>query len=150
MQSEVSMIVIWLAILILMLIIELFSMGLTTVWFAGGALVACLSAIFNAPIWLQVVVFLVVSGILLWFTRPLAVKYFNKSRKKTNIESMIDREAIVMTDINNLEETGLIKIGGIEWTARAERIGDEIKAGTVVRVVEVEGVKLIVRPVDDK
>ena len=146
MGNEVSMLVIWLAVLIIMLVIELFTMGLTTVWFAGGALIAIIAAAINLPVWVQITVFIVVSGVLLWFTRPIAIKYFNKSRRKTNIESMIGREAIVMTDINNLEETGLIKLGGIEWTARAAKRDMYIKAGTIVEIEAVEGVKLIVRP----
>lgn len=143
-----SMVVVWLGILILMLVIELATMGLATIWFAGGALVSCLLALVGLPIWAQVVAFFVVSAVLLWFTRPILVKHFNRARKRTNIESMIGREAIAMTEINNLEETGTIKIGGIEWMARAKDKGSVIPAGSVVEIVAVEGVKLYVKLVE--
>ena len=62
----------WLVALIVFIIIEFVTMGLTTIWFAGGALVASVAAAFQAPIWLQVTLFLVVSLLLLFFTRPIA------------------------------------------------------------------------------
>lgn len=140
----VSMAIVWLIILVLLLIIELATMGLTTIWFAGGALVACIVSAFDTPIWLQFVIFLVISGVLLWFTRPIAIKYFNKDRKRTNIESMVGREAIVVYEINNLEEVGTIKVGGIEWMARSTEKNGIIKSGSVVKIMSVEGVKLYV------
>lgn len=140
----VSSVLFWLVILVLMLIIEIATLGLTTIWFAGGALVAFILSLVNVPFMVQVLVFLVVSLLLLIFTRPIAVKYFNKDREKTNIESMIGRQAIVVSEIDNLQGTGRITVGGQEWAAGTTVEGIALKEGTVVIVKEVKGVKLIV------
>lgn len=134
----------WLILLIGLIIIELMTMALTTVWFAGGALAAAVVAGVGGPLWLQVVVFLLVSLILLLFTRPVAVKYFNKDREKTNVESMIGKQAIVISEIDNIEGIGQVTVGGQEWSARS--LDDEVKlpVGAVVYVRAVSGVKLIV------
>ena len=94
--------VIWLIALAVFIVVELVSMALTTIWFAGGSLIAAVAAAFSAPLWLQIILFFVVSLVLLWFTRPLAVRYFNKDRVRTNVESMIGMQAIVTSEINNL------------------------------------------------
>ena len=94
----------WLGILIVLVIIELATLGLTTIWFAGGALIAFIASLLGASIAVQVVLFLAVSVVLLFFTRPLAMKYVNKNRIKTNVDSLIGQKAIVLTDIDNLRE----------------------------------------------
>ena len=98
-------VVVWLIILVLLVIIEIFTLGLTTIWFAGGALVAIVVAALGGPVWLQVLVALIVSTVLLFFTRPVAMKYFNRDREKTNAESLVGRQAIVLNEINNLQGT---------------------------------------------
>ncbi len=139
------MLYVWLLVLLVCIIVEFVTMGLTTVWFAGGALVAILAAALHAPIPLQVALFLGVSILLLIFTRPIAVKYFNKDRIRTNAESMIGRQAIVISEINNLEGIGQVTVNGMEWSARS--INDvEIPVGEVVIVRAINGVKLIVEP----
>lgn len=117
-MMNISMTVLWLIILVVLVIIELLTMGLTTIWFAGGALVATVLSIFNVPVSVQVIVFLVVSAVLLYFTRPIAVKYFNKDRVRTNAESLVGRQAIVISEIDNLQGIGQVSIGGMEWSAR--------------------------------
>ncbi|MGN1159443.1 MAG: NfeD family protein [Lachnospiraceae bacterium] len=141
-----NMTIIWLVLLIVMIVIELATMGLTTIWFAGGSLVATIAAACSAPIWLQVTLFFVVSLILLWFTRPIAVKYFNKDRIRTNVEAMVGRQGVVTSEIDNLEGIGEVKIGGMEWTARTIMDGMKLPVGTVVIVRAVDGVKVIVQP----
>ena len=141
-----NMTIIWLVLLIVMIVIELATMGLTTIWFAGGSLVATIAAACSAPIWLQVTVFFVVSLILLWCTRPSAVKYFNKDRIRTNVEAMVGRQGVVTSEIDNLEGIGEVKIGGMEWTARTIMDGMKLPVGTVVIVRAVDGVKVIVQP----
>ena len=110
-----------------------------------AAIVALILAAFSLPLWLQVVVFLVVSIVLMVFTRPIAVKYFNKDRVRTNVESMIGRQAIVISEIDNLQGIGQVTVGGQEWTARSEDDKKNLAEGAVVEVVAVNGVKLIVR-----
>ena len=138
-----SMTIVWLLLFAAFLIVELLTMGLTTIWFAGGSLAACLLAALHAPLWLQIIIFLAASVLLLYFTRPIAVKYFNKSRTRTNVESMIGLDAIVISEINNLEGIGQVKVNGMDWSARSKD-GSVITVGSVVKIASVEGVKLIV------
>jgi len=140
-----KMMIFWLVLLILCIVIELPTMGLTTIWFAGGALVAILAGLLHAPVFVQVILFLLVSLLLLFFTRPIAVKYFNRDRVKTNVESMVGRQAIVTSEIINLKSTGQVTVGGLEWSARSCDDQVEIPVGAVVRVVAIHGVKLIVK-----
>ncbi len=141
-----NMLFVWLVLLIVFIVIELVTMGLTTIWFAGGTLIAIIAAAVHAPLVVQVILFLVISILLLFFTRPVAVKYFNKARVKTNVESMLGRQAIVISEINNLEGIGQVTVGGQEWTARSADENSNIPVGEVVKVLAVSGVKLIVEP----
>ena len=135
---------IWLIVFVICIIIELITLGLTTIWFAGGALIAAAGAAFGAPLWLQAVLFGAVSLVLLYFTRPVAVKYFNKDRVKTNAESLVGKQAIVISEIDNLQGIGQVTVGGQEWSARTIREGVKLPAGTVVVIRAISGVKLMV------
>lgn len=140
-----EMMVVWLVVLIVTIAIEVGTLGLTSIWFAGGALAALIVAVFSLPVWLQILIFFVVSLLLLVFTRPIAVKYFNRDRVRTNVESMVGRQAIVISEIDNLQGIGQVTVGGQEWSARSEDDKVNMAVGTVVVVVAVSGVKLIVR-----
>ena len=137
----------WLVLMVAFLIIEIATMGLTTLWFAGGALAAFLVGVVGGPIWLQVLVFFAVSIILLLFTRPIAVKYYNKNRTKTNAESLIGQHAVVKEEINNLEGKGKVYVNGMEWTARTRSDEERIAVESTVSILEIQGVKLIVERV---
>ncbi|MCR5418719.1 MAG: NfeD family protein [Lachnospiraceae bacterium] len=143
------MTMIWLVILVGAIVIEIATLGLTTIWFAGGALVAFLLSLLNLPVALQIAAFLIVSIVLLYFTRPIAVRYFNKDRVRTNSEALVGQQAIVVSDINNIEGLGRVLIQGKEWTARAAVDGEKIPAGAVVEVSAIEGVKLLVKQLND-
>ena len=138
-------IMIWLIILIICIIVEAATMGLTMVWFAGGSLVAAIAAALKAPLIVQIILFLIVSFLMVFFTRPIAVKYFNKKRVRTNVESMIGRQAIVISEIDNLQGIGQVTVGGQEWSARSTDDDTKLQVGAVVDIVAVSGVKLIVR-----
>lgn len=141
-MSELT--IFWLIVLILSIVIEAITMGLTSIWFAGGALVSLLLSAFNVPVWIQIVVFFVVSVVLICFTRPIAVKYFNKDRVRTNVESLIGRQAIVISEIDNLQGIGQVTVGGKQWSARNAKEEKVIPVGAVVRVCAIKGVKLMV------
>lgn len=143
-MANLSMTVFWLIVLVVLVVIELLTMGLTTVWFAGGALIATIAALFHAPFAVQIILFLIVSVMLLFFTRPLAVKYFNKDRIRTNAESLVGRQAIVISEIDNLQGIGQVNVGGMEWSARTRIDGVKLPVGTVTTVLAINGVKLIV------
>lgn len=138
-------VIMWLIILIAAVGIEAASLGLTSIWFAGGALFALIAAALNAPMIIQILLFLIISLILLFFTRPIAVKYFNKERVKTNVEGLVGRQAIVTSEIDNLQGTGQIIIGGQEWSARSLDEKAKLPAGAVVVIAAISGVKLIVK-----
>ena len=134
----------WLAVFVLLIVIELATMGLTTIWFAGGAVAGFIASMLGANVVIQAVVLFVVSIVLLIFTRPFAVRYINSNKTKTNIDGLIGQEALVLEEINNIRETGCARLEGKEWTARS--VDDTvIPADTVVIVERIEGVKLIVK-----
>lgn len=137
--------IIWLVIFIVLLGIEIATLGLTTIWFAGGALVATLISAIGFPLYVQIPVFLVVSVVLLLFTRPIAQKYFNKERIKTNAESLVGQTVIVTENINNLKGMGKAVINGQEWTARSVDDSAELQKETQATIVAIEGVKLVLR-----
>ena len=136
--------VFWLIVLVVLIAIEIATMGLTTIWFAAGALVAAIISLLGGNVWWQVGIGLVVSLLLLFFTRPIAVKYFNRERVRTNVESLVGRQAIVISEVNNLQGTGQVNISGQEWSARASSDSVTYPVGSVVNVVAISGVKLIV------
>ena len=136
----------WLMAFIILVVMEFLTMGLTTIWFAIGALVSFFASLFGAAVWLQIVLFLVVSLVVLVVYRPLAVNYVNSRRTKTNVDDLIGREAKVIERIDNLNETGRVLLNGIDWSARSTLIGGVIEEDTIVKVMEVQGVKLIVEP----
>lgn len=142
-------VVIWLVILVLLVVIEIFTLGLTTIWFAGGALVAIVVAAIGGPVWLQVLLAVIVSAVLLFSTRPIAMKYFNRDRERTNAESLVGRQAIVISEINNLQGIGQVTINGMEWTARTIQDGLTIQTGEVVVIRGINGVKLLVEKEED-
>lgn len=135
----------WLILFVVLLIIEIFTMGLTTIWFAGGALIAFLLACLNLGLPIQIIVFLVVSIVSLVMTRPLAVKFFNRERQKTNAESLIGQKAVVLEAIDLIHGTGRVEVNGMEWSAKTDESEEVIEPGKIVVIDGIQGVKLIVR-----
>jgi membrane protein implicated in regulation of membrane protease activity len=135
----------WLVLLIVFLVIEIATMGLTTIWFAGCALVAMLASFVGFEWPVQLIVFLLVSIVLLVLTRPIALKYFNKERQKTNAESLIGQTALVIEDIDTLRGVGRVEVNGMEWSAKTEEAEGQIEKGQVVIIEGIQGVKLIVK-----
>lgn len=138
-----NMSIVWLALMVLLLILEAATAGLTSIWFALGALAALIASLFGGALWLQLVWFFAVSLLTLWLTRPLALKYLNSRRVATNADRVIGAEAVVTEDIDNIAGSGAVHVDGHEWTARSGS-GANIAKGAVVRVERIEGVKLIV------
>ena len=139
-----QVLLIWLGILALLLVVEAITAGLTTIWFAGGALVAAIACYAGANLTVQILLFLCVSLVLLIFTRPLAMKYFNKETIQTNANSLIGKKAVVIQEIDNLAATGEVRVGGKVWMARTQSDEERIAADATVTILKVSGVKLIV------
>lgn len=140
-----SPVVIWLACMVVFIVVEIITVGLTSIWFAGGAFVALLSALFGMPVYGQIVLFLIISFVLVFFTRPFAAKFVKPHNIKTNYEDIIGKEVQVTADINNRAETGVALFNGQEWTARSIDNDVIITAGKTAKVVEIRGVKLYVK-----
>ena len=138
--------IIWLGILAVLLVIEWLTTALTTIWFAGGALVAAIAAGAGLGIVPQLLLFFCVSLVLLFFTRPAALKLMRKDTEKTNVEGLLGKSAVVIQQIDNLAQTGQVRINDIEWMARTSEDSVTIPVGTVVVIEAVHGVRLIVRP----
>lgn len=136
----------WLAAFVIFGIVEAATVGLTSIWFALGALMALVAAAVGAQLWLQIVVFIVVSALALAFTRPLARKCLKGRRVATNTDRVLGQEAKVTEVIDNIAGTGAVYVDGKTWTARSKN-GTPIPSGTLVIVQAVEGVKLMVDPV---
>ena len=137
--------IVWLGIFVILLIIEILTMGLTTIWFAGGALAAFGAGVIGFGLVVQEVGFVVVYVLLLVMTRPLAVKYFNQERQKTNAESLIGQQALVIEDIDTLQSAGRVEVNGQEWSAKTDEPDGKIEKNKIVVIDGIQGVKLIVR-----
>lgn len=140
----------WLALLIILLIIEIITVGLTSIWAAGGALVALILNILGVPLAGQIIVFFVVTFVLLYFTRPFAVKYINTQRVKTNYEGIIGKTIRIAETVDNINQTGMAVVNGQEWTVRAEKDEDILEPDTLAKVVNIAGVKLIVKRYEEE
>lgn len=138
--------IMWLGILAVLLVIEGLTTALTTIWFAGGALIAAIAAGLGLGIVPQLLLFFCVSLVLLLFTRPAALKLMNKGTEKTNVEGLLGKSAVVIQQIDNLAQTGQVRINDIEWMARTSDDSVTTPVGTVVVIEAVHGVRLIVRP----
>lgn len=140
-----NMTFIWLIAMVVLLVIEGIVPGLVSIWFAAGALVALLAAWLGAPLWLQIVLFILVSLVLLLLTRPLAKKYVNSRTTPTNADRIIGKDCIVKEEIDNLRGTGAVAVDGKVWTARMDTQDGRAPVGSVVQAVRIEGVRLIVK-----
>ena len=136
-------IIVWIAMLAVFIVIEAATAQLVTIWFAVGALAALITALAHGPIALQIVVFVVVSIVALFATRPLVRKITNTKEARLNADRCIGQTAVITETINNIDGTGMAKIDGKVWTARSAD-GSVIPEGTQVTVDKIEGVKLIV------
>ena len=141
---HMSMTLVWLAAMIALLFVEAMAPGLVSIWFAIGALAAMISAMLKAPVWLQVVWFLVVSAVSLLLTRPLAKKYVNSRTVPTNADMAVGQDCVVTEAIDNVRGTGAVTVGGKIWTARMREADGRAPEGAILHVVRIEGVKLIV------
>jgi len=136
--------IIWLVLFVVFLAAEAATVGLTTIWFAGGALAALLTSLVTDNILVQLVVFLIVSFILLWTVRPFALKYMKPRKTETNYKGAIGQSGRVIEEINNKLETGRIVVNGQEWMARAADQDEIIPVDEMVSIQEITGVKAIV------
>ena len=136
--------IIWLGLLIVFLVVEaVCAVHLVSIWFAAGTLAALTVYALGGPLWLQILLFAVISIGLLAALWPLTKKYLNPKHTSTNIDSVIGSMGLVTASIDNVAAVGQVKLGAMEWTARSTS-GAPISAGTMVKVDKIEGVKVFV------
>ena len=143
MTEQIGWTYLWLILAIGFLVCELATVGLTTIWMMGGALAAMIVSALGAPVWLQIVVFFVVTFVLLYFTRPWAMKYLNRKKSATNYETILGKQVRILDKVDNLAETGRALYNGMEWTARSAESDVTFEKDEEAVVVAIEGVKLI-------
>lgn len=138
----------WLVALIIFAVAEAATVGLVSIWFAGGALVALIVAGVGGAVWLQILLFMVVSCVMLALLRPMVRKFSVPHRVRTNADRHLGRNALVTEEINNLQEVGAVRLDGVVWSARSES-GEIIPEGTLITVKRIEGVKVWVAPAEE-
>ncbi len=137
------MAIVWLILMIVLVVVEIVTLGLVCIWFAIGALFAAVVAVFGGPWWLQLIAFVVVSAITLIFTKPIAKKYFTDKIQKTNSEDLIGKKVMITEAVDNVRATGVAIASGLEWTARSKEDSITFEKGEFGVVHAIEGVKLI-------
>ena len=138
--------IIWLALMVVFLIAEALTVSMVSLWFAAGAVVALLLSLLHLQVWVQVVVFFVVSGVLLACLRPMVRRHVAPKIVPTNVDAIVGTRGIVTAEIDNVCAAGQVKVNGMEWSARSTT-GEIIPEGTLIRVERIEGVKAFVTPV---
>ena len=141
--------IIWLVLMVIFLIAEALTVSMVSLWFAAGAVVALLLSLLHLQIWLQVLLFFLVSGVLLACLRPLVRRHVTPKLTPTNVDAIVGTRCMVTAEIDNVCAAGQVKLNGIEWSARSVT-GQIIPEGTLVRVERVEGVKVFVIPVEKR
>ena len=141
--------IIWLVLMVIFLVLEAVTVVTVSLWFAVGALVALLVSLIGLELWVQIVLFFIVSAVLLACLRPMVQRHFNPKLSRTNVDALIGSKGYVTADIDNISAAGQVKLGSMEWTARSAN-GLPIPAGTLVKVAYIEGVKAYVLPADEK
>lgn len=138
----------WLGVMILAAVVEAAVPSLVSVWFVPGGLAALIVSLLGGQLWLQAAVFLAVSAIALALTRPLSKRLLNRRRERTNADRVVGAAGLVTQDVDNVRATGRVSVMGNSWSARSTQKDGKIEAGSRVRIERIEGVKLLVTPVE--
>lgn len=143
-MTGTTMVFVWLVIAVVLGIFEAATVALVSIWFAIGAVAAMVPAYFNAPFWVQILVFILVSALCFVFTRPFFKKIIRVNKQPTNADRLVGQEGVATDDIENIECRGKVFISGLTWSARSET-GELIPQGAVVTVKKIEGATLVVK-----
>ena len=135
----------WLAVLLLAVVAESMTTDLVAIWFFPAGLVALILSLTPVPWWVQVLVFMAIGLALVISFRPLCRKFLMGKEPKTNAQALIGKTCIVTEEIRNIDEVGEVKVGGLCWSARAEDPDRVIAVGEQVTILQISGVKLIVK-----
>lgn len=139
--------IIWFVLLVVFVLAEAATVTVVSLWFAAGSLVALVVSMLEGPVWLQILLFIAVSVVLLWMLRPIIKKHFTPNLTRTNVDAIIGKVGVTMVTVNNMMAQGKVQLDGMEWSARSTT-GEDIPENVQVRIDRVEGVKLYVTPVE--
>lgn len=137
--------IVWIAAVVFFIIVEAATVNMVSLWFVGGSLAALIAQMLGSPVWLQMTLFFAVSAALLVALRPFVKKYVTPNRTATNADMVLGREAYLTEAVDNLRGTGALKLDGKTWTVRSTD-GTALPEGALVKIVKIEGVKLLVEP----
>lgn len=142
----------WLALTLILLVIEALTLGLVTIWFACGAFAAAITAIFigEGHVAVELIVFVIFSGLTILLIRPFFKGKLKAGSSKTNIDELIGKKVKVLTKIDNFNGTGQVMVNGIEWTALSADDNKVIEENAAVVIKEIRGVKLIVEKYEEE
>lgn len=145
----ISMPLIWLLLLIAFIVLEALTAQMVSLWFIIGAAAALISSLLHAQLWLQVVLFVGISVLVLVTLRPILIKKFGSQKVATNADMVLGKTAVVISDIDNVTGKGRVAVNGLDWAAVSDS-GKRIKTGTEVTVQSLSGVTLTVKPLKEK
>lgn len=140
------MLYIWIGFFVLSVIVEVNTMNLIAIWFMPGTLIAIVLALLSVPVWIQVLVWLLITVIVFAATGRLSKRLRHPEIQPTNADRVIGQTALVTEAISDRNQVGQVRVMGQIWSAKTDETADEISVGTEVRVLRIEGVKLIVTP----
>ena len=141
------MIYVWLGVVVMAIAAEAATADLIAIWIIPSALVSLILAVIDVPLWLQVVVFLVLVAAFLVLSKTLLRKYLKKRPNEiTNADALIGQTAIVTENLDNLAQSGAVRVNGLEWSARSVDDSIKLEKGTLVVIRRINGVKLICEP----
>lgn len=141
-----NLLIMWIVLTVVFAVIEALTLQIVTVWFAVGSIGAIIANVVHASPLVQLIVFVALSILTLVIARPYLKKLSKTNAQPTNADACIGKQAVVTEEINNTLGKGQAKIRGVIWTARSSEENTIIKAGEMVTVTAIEGVKLIVKP----
>lgn len=134
----------WIAVIVISVFAEAMTASLVAIWFMPSAIVATVLAFFKVPLYVQILIFALLSALFIIFSRTIFNKTLRMQHTPTNADTVIGEQAVVSEEVCNLENRGLVRVRGQIWSARS---ADDtvLKPGEVVSVISIEGVKLICR-----
>lgn len=148
MHMELWHVLFWAALTVLLIATEISTVQMVAIWFAAGSLAAFTASFFGVPFYVQVIIFVAGSILLLAATRPIVRKMLKGKKTRTNADSVIGQECVVKEAIDNISDTGRVYVNGLYWAARSYDPEVKIPEQAVCVVQEIQGVKLIVKPLE--
>lgn len=147
---EQTMLIVWLVVIVLAVVFEGLTAYLISIWFVAGGLAGIIAYFAGAAEWLQILIALVVTLLCIIFTRPFVNRVIKTKKQSTNADRYIGELALVLEEINEPMGTGQVKVHSSIWTARCADESEIIEKGVKVKVLRIEGVKLIVEPITEE